>query len=158
MWWCVAWIASYQRIFIQSRITELRNCQPTTNDGKNILAPLIDLFQDFLTSIDMKFEAWQEIWNVIKFLAHKRHLCWPDQLPRALCDHVILTSSLIGRWAAVRLTLEAAELVQFSKAMAVFLATYAGEVVWCCHAPVVCGAVMASFSFGYISLNINLRR
>ena len=45
---------------IHDKITQLSNNRPISNDGKNIVAPLIEIFQDFLSSLDMKFKAFKD--------------------------------------------------------------------------------------------------
>ena len=42
---------------LQAQFTELKGLKPSSNDGRNIVAPFLELFSTFLSHLDEKFEA-----------------------------------------------------------------------------------------------------
>ena len=44
---------------LYSEIEDLKKIKPISNDGKNILSPLLSLFESFLSHLDDKFEVFQ---------------------------------------------------------------------------------------------------
>ena len=45
---------------LKTKLEELEKTKPTSNDGKNIVAPFLDVFKNFLTTLEMKFESFKK--------------------------------------------------------------------------------------------------
>ena len=43
-----------------AKLAEFKGLKPTTQDGKNVLLPFISIFQEFLVTLQAKFDTFKE--------------------------------------------------------------------------------------------------